>query len=242
MRVGVNPGIDHLYAIKTINDVHAKDGKLLAIRLGPGAAVLPKDVARIHMDFAYKLNDGHLGPRSVPSPSSPSLPPSFTFSASFPDHLTRSKFWRHSLPRLKYHNPAVSMTVNRTQDQTGPATLTVFFAPPPASTSPTASPTPTSSTSTSTTPSDYVPHDRSQTINMKNRHESEILSQLIAVTKAMPIEATPREQEELREMEEVSRRAERDRRVSATANEKSRRREAMLAQARGEVAEARAAA
>jgi len=36
---------------------------LLAIRLGPGAAMLPPEVTRIHMDFAFKLNDGHFGPR-----------------------------------------------------------------------------------------------------------------------------------------------------------------------------------
>ena len=26
--VGVDPGVDHLYAIKTINDVHSKGGKV----------------------------------------------------------------------------------------------------------------------------------------------------------------------------------------------------------------------
>lgn len=37
--------------------------KLLAIRLGPGAVVLPKEVKRIHMRFAPKINEGHMGPR-----------------------------------------------------------------------------------------------------------------------------------------------------------------------------------
>lgn len=37
--------------------------KLLAIRLGPGAVVLPKEVTRIHMRFAPKINQGHMGPR-----------------------------------------------------------------------------------------------------------------------------------------------------------------------------------
>lgn len=37
--------------------------KLVKIRCGPGAAVLPKDVTRIHMEFAHKLAGGHMGPR-----------------------------------------------------------------------------------------------------------------------------------------------------------------------------------
>ena len=40
--------------------------QLLSIRIGPGAAILPRDVSRIHMDFAPKFNDGHLGPRYSP--------------------------------------------------------------------------------------------------------------------------------------------------------------------------------
>ena len=37
--------------------------KLLAIRLGSGAMVLPKEVTRIHMRFARKIDGGHMGPR-----------------------------------------------------------------------------------------------------------------------------------------------------------------------------------
>jgi len=39
--------------------------KLLAIRIGPGAAVLPPEVTRIHMDFARDIEDGHYGPRYI---------------------------------------------------------------------------------------------------------------------------------------------------------------------------------
>ena len=28
--IGVDPGVDHLYALKTINEVHAEGGKVLA--------------------------------------------------------------------------------------------------------------------------------------------------------------------------------------------------------------------
>lgn len=33
--VGVDPGMDHLYAIKTIGEVHAKGGKVLSFRSNP---------------------------------------------------------------------------------------------------------------------------------------------------------------------------------------------------------------
>lgn len=39
--------------------------KLLAIRLGSGALVLPKDVKRIHLRFAQRIDGGHAGPRYV---------------------------------------------------------------------------------------------------------------------------------------------------------------------------------
>lgn len=39
--------------------------KLLSIRLGSGAYVLPKDIKKIHLRFAPKMNGGHMGPRYV---------------------------------------------------------------------------------------------------------------------------------------------------------------------------------
>lgn len=39
--------------------------RLLAIRLGPGALILPKDVKRINLRFAPRINEGHMGPRYV---------------------------------------------------------------------------------------------------------------------------------------------------------------------------------
>lgn len=37
--------------------------KLLAIRLGSGAFILPKDIKKIHLRFAPNMNGGHMGPR-----------------------------------------------------------------------------------------------------------------------------------------------------------------------------------
>jgi len=74
---------------------------------------------------------------------------------------------------------------------------------------------------------------------MKHRHESEILSQLLAITKASPVEPTPEELEELRRLEEQQIESEKDARRSQAVNEKRRRQAAILAQARGQVAAAR---
>ncbi|MCJ1392443.1 hypothetical protein MMC18_005310 [Xylographa bjoerkii] len=165
---------------------------LFSIRLGPGAAILPKDVKRIHLDFAAKFNDGHLGPR---------------------------RFFQHCLPRLKYHNPAVSMTVNRTTDQAGPATLTVFFGTSPASPAP-------ASTSV---------NERVEVIDMKHRQEAEILARLLELTRAVQVRATEEEELELLAMEEERVRSEGDRERNRLFLEEKRRQEALLAQAKASV-------
>ncbi|MCJ1381790.1 hypothetical protein MMC17_004901 [Xylographa soralifera] len=165
---------------------------LFSIRLGPGAAILPKDVKRIHLDFATKFNDGHLGPR---------------------------RFFQHCLPRLKYHNPGVSMTVNRTTNQGGPATMTVFFGTSP----------------TSAAPAGTSVNERVQVIDMKHRQEPEILQRLLEVTKAVQVRATEEEELELRAMEEESARSEGDRERNRLFLEEKRRQAALLAQAKASV-------
>lgn len=179
------------------------------MRLGRGAAILPRDIKRIHLDFAFKFNDGHLGARKV---------------------------WRNYLPRLKYHNPAVSMTVNRTQNQTGPATLTIFYASPSDSPGNTSSPAPSSSTTQSTPTSDHTPFERTETIDMKHRHESEILSDLMDLTKATPVVPTPEEEAELQQLAEEERQSGLDRARNAAYTEQKRQEKALLDQARGAVA------
>ncbi|OJD12031.1 hypothetical protein AJ78_07319 [Emergomyces pasteurianus Ep9510] len=81
---------------------------LLNMRVGLGAAVLPPatsapglpPVTRIHLTYARKIYEGHGGAR---------------------------KFWRICLPRLKYHNPALAVTVKQTSEQEGPAILSIYF-------------------------------------------------------------------------------------------------------------------
>ncbi|KFY74689.1 hypothetical protein V501_02765 [Pseudogymnoascus sp. VKM F-4519 (FW-2642)] len=169
---------------------------LLAIKLGPGAAVLPKNVTKLHMEFAKRMNDGHYGPR---------------------------KFWHSCLPRLKYHNPTVSMTLERTTNQEGPALMTVYFddATQPE--------TPVAGTQTEPTTSSQ---QRVVTINMKHRHESEILSQLLALTNAVPVEPTPEEVEQLQQLAAQQEVSERDSARHAIFNAEKKREKAILAQAR----------
>ncbi|KAL8659890.1 MAG: hypothetical protein Q9226_000184 [Calogaya cf. arnoldii] len=170
--------------------------------------ILPRDVKRIHLDFAYKLNDGHFGARKV---------------------------WRNYLPRLKYHNPAISMSVNRTQNQSGPATLTVFFASPSDPAPNTSSPAPSSSTTQNTPTSDHAPFERTVTIEMKHRHESEILSELLSLTKASPVEPSAEEEAELEKLAEEERQGGLDRAKNAAYTEQKRQEKALLDQARGAV-------
>ncbi|KFY30978.1 hypothetical protein V493_01505 [Pseudogymnoascus sp. VKM F-4281 (FW-2241)] len=172
---------------------------LLAIKLGPGAAVLPKNVTKLHMEFAKRLNEGHFGPR---------------------------KFWQSYLPRLKYHNPAVSMTLDRTTNQEGPALMTVYFDDTAQPQTPSA---PVSGTQTEPTTSDK---QRVVTINMKHRHESEILSQLLALTNAVPVEPTPEEVEQLQELAGQQEVSEKDSARHRIFNKEKKREEAILAQAR----------
>lgn len=170
--------------------------------------MLPQGIKRIHLDFAFKIDDGHFGARKV---------------------------WRNYLPRLKYHNPAVSMTVNRSHDQAGPATLTVFYASPSDSASGTSSPAPSSSTTQETPPSHHARFERTETIDMKHRHESEILSELMDLTKATPVVATAEEEAELQELADQEKRSESDRARNAAYTEQKRQEKALLDQARGAV-------
>ncbi|KAI4177341.1 MAG: hypothetical protein LQ343_000321 [Gyalolechia ehrenbergii] len=180
--------------------------QLLTVRLGAGAALLPRDVKRIHLDFASKFNDGHLGARKV---------------------------WRNHLPRLKYHNPAVSMTVNRSQDQAGPAILTIFYTSPHDPATATIPPRPTASITQDTPASSHTPFERTKTINMKHRHESDILSELMGLTKATPVVATPKEAVELQKLVDEEKRAALDRARNAAYTDQKRQEKALLDQARG---------
>ncbi|KAI4869063.1 CI-B8 domain-containing protein [Hypoxylon rubiginosum] len=192
--------------------------KLLALRHGPGAAILPPEITRIHMDFAQKWNDGHMGPR---------------------------KFWRTCLPRLKFWNPAIPMLVNRTTDQSAAAKMSIYFRQASLS-----SDTPSALASKlSALPLAQQPHssienehpapepeegERVVTIDMKNVHSDEILSEFMAKTGATLVHPTPDELVEMRKVEELADRAAVDRAIRKKYLDDVRREERMLAVARQE--------
>ncbi|KAK0344323.1 hypothetical protein LTR91_011934 [Friedmanniomyces endolithicus] len=181
--------------------------RLLAIRLGSGAYILPKDINRIHMRFAPRIEGGHMGPR---------------------------KFWHHELVRLKYHNPAVSMTTDRTARAEDPAVLSVHFTSP----SPTQSSEDTASSSTTadSTTAAAQPTERVSTIDMKHRTNAEILEELVRMTKAQAVEATEAEREELRSLEEQRVKGAKDSAKSLEVRARVAREKQLLEQARGELA------
>jgi len=154
-------------------------------------------------------------------------------------HMAPRKFWRHELVRMKYHNPAVSMTVDRTAPSTDPALMTVFFAPknaPQTSSSSTGTGAPTSSTSGDKAPSEYTPTEKTEEIPMTNRTPVEILGDLIKLTNATSVEATPEELEQLEGLNQARIKGAKDAKLSLEVREKKKREEALLAQARGEMA------
>lgn len=127
------------------------------------------------------------------------------------------------------------MTVNRSQDNTGPAALTIFYGASKES-APATSPSPRLSSTTQSAPtSDHTPFERIETINMKNKHESDILSEMINSTKATPVFPTPEEEAELQQLSDEEKRSAADRARNAAYTEQKRQEKALLDQARGTV-------
>ncbi|KAK1772975.1 CI-B8 domain-containing protein [Phialemonium atrogriseum] len=196
-------------------------GQLLEIRHGPGAALLPPDVTRIHIEFAKKNSEGHMGPR---------------------------KFWRESLPRLKFWNPAIPMIVNRTTDQAGPATMTLYFRDGSKDADAAAAAAEEGAQSEIASSADgfaKAPEpaqgERTVSINMKALHSSIILKEFMEKTGAVPVLPTPQEEAELRDAEELRKRGEVDRERVRRMLEAQRREAALVAQARNEAATLKAA-
>jgi len=69
---------------------------------------------------------------------------------------------------------------------------------------------------------------------MKNRTDSEILSQLMALTKAKAVAPTPEDLEEIRKLEEFKAKSDADKAVSLKERAREKQKADMLAQARGE--------
>ncbi|KAG6018883.1 hypothetical protein E4U40_007648 [Claviceps sp. LM458 group G5] len=198
---------------------------LINLRCGPGAAILPPEVTRIHMDFAMRMDGGHMGAR---------------------------KFWREKLPRLKYYNPSIPMIVNRHDQNATSPLLTVYLrtksatdnsttaddsttasAPPPPTTQPASSRT---NLSKAQPP---APDEEIVTIDMKNKQSSQILEQFLQETRAVALQPTKEDIEEMQYLEELRLQGNADREMMRQKREALKREEDMLRRARsvGEMTE-----
>ncbi|CVK86792.1 related to ribosomal protein MRP49 [Fusarium mangiferae] len=187
--------------------------KIISLRCGPGAAILPPEVTRIHMDFATSFKNGHMGAK---------------------------KFWRENLPRLKYHNPSVPMIVNRHSRNNKKPTISIYLRKPDTSTpAPATRSQPSSSRNNMSKATPPDADEKIITVDMTEKHSSHILEYVLAETRAVPIKPTKEEIRELQELDAMARQAEVDRARMRSLREEKKREEDMLKRARaaGGVAE-----
>ncbi|KAF4420011.1 ribosomal MRP49 [Fusarium acutatum] len=186
---------------------------IISLRCGPGAAILPPEVTRIHMDFATSFKNGHMGAK---------------------------KFWRENLPRLKYHNPSVPMIVNRHSRNNKKPTISIYLRKPDASTpAPATRSQPSSSRNNMSKATPPDADEKIITVDMTEKHSSHILEYVLAETRAVPLKPTKEEVRELQELDAMARQAEVDRARMRSLREEKKREEDMLKRARaaGGVAE-----
>ncbi|KAL3461362.1 CI-B8 domain-containing protein [Aspergillus heterothallicus] len=189
---------------------------LLEVRIGTGAATLPTAatatkefpaITRLHLTYAQKIYGGHQGARH---------------------------FWRNCLPRLKYHNPAIPMTVKQTTNQEAPAALTIYFSENISSAA--------SANATKLTDK-HAPapsaSEKTTVMNLKDLNYTDIWHNLKTFTGAIELSPTKEEQSELKKVEEMRQKAVEDRKRVAEIRQAKKDQEKMLEQARGEVAKLR---
>ncbi|CAG8971231.1 hypothetical protein HYALB_00001395 [Hymenoscyphus albidus] len=144
--------------------------------MGDGAIILPPEVKKIRMEFAIARDEGHTGPRL---------------------------FWRNELRRIKYYNPALEVSIARTENPQDPALMTVFFATTERLQLPGPTPiTPEASASTPQTDLTLTTPHRTEVFNIKNRGPSMILAQLLKLTNATPVEPTEEQLEQRESLKE----------------------------------------
>ena len=187
---------------------------MLEVRVGTGAAIFPTlataskefpAVTRLHLTYAQKIYGGHQGARH---------------------------FWRKCLPRLKYHNPGVRMTVQQTEDQAGPAALTIYFAERMSSTA-------SAVAGKNQVTDKHAPapeaSEKTAVVDLKNLTWEEIWSRVQASTGAEDVPASEADQEEAKKLKAISEKAVGDRERIQAMRQAKKDQERMLAEARGEV-------
>ncbi|KAK2802119.1 hypothetical protein FQN50_007483 [Emmonsiellopsis sp. PD_5] len=188
---------------------------LLNMRVGLGAALLPpaasapnsSPVTRLHLTYARKIYEGHQGAR---------------------------KFWRICLPRLKFHNPALPVTVNQTLDQTGPAMLSIYFNKTAAAAETGAAAQSSSEVLDALAPAP-TESEVVKTLDVKNKDVRAIWAQFKAATGAEDLPITPEDQAEIEEMNRLNAKSELDRKRVAENMQAIRDQEKLLEAAREDV-------
>lgn len=148
------------------------------------------------------------------------------------------KLWRNELIRLKYHNPAVPITIDRTAQQDDQAVLSIHFTEhdaPQTSASETSSPAPIDSTTSTSTPSDAAATTRVETIDMTGKMNDEILAALISATKATVLDTSAADQSLLLDLRAQETRNAAARALSAEVRRKAKREAEALRRARVDV-------
>ncbi|PYH84194.1 50S ribosomal protein Mrp49 [Aspergillus uvarum CBS 121591] len=187
--------------------------QLLNVRVGTGAAVFPAApsatqefpaITRLHLTYARKIYGGHQGARH---------------------------FWRNCLPRLKYHNPGIPMTVRQTEDQDGPAALSVYFA---QQTSPIAASLAAEDLKDAHAPAPAA-NEQVAVLDVRNLPYTEIWNKVKNMTGATEISATAEETAELRKLDQMAAKSKTDRVRIATMRQAKKDQERMLQEAREQV-------
>ena len=125
------------------------------------------------------------------------------------------------MPRLKYHNPSVVMTMNRSIEPSEQPSLTVYFSNPSSSS---ASPEAASK-----------PTGKSRIIDLRHKTDSQILTEFVQLTGATVLEPTAEDVELAQQLTEAKDKSETDRKRMLEVTRVRKREEEILRQARGEI-------
>ncbi|KAF4768171.1 hypothetical protein N7455_012472 [Penicillium solitum] len=187
---------------------------MLQAKIGTGAAIFPSlasaskefpAVTRLHLTYARKIDQGHAGARH---------------------------FWRNCLPRLKYHNPGVPMSVTQTSNQQGPAALTIYFAERVGSAA-------TALANEKKVIDELAPapeaNEQSAVLDIKNRTYQQIWDRVQAMTNAKVVPANSEDIALSQKLAEIKKKSGPDRERVQAIRQAKKDQERMLAEARGQV-------
>lgn len=159
----------------------------------------------------------------------------FKFSHALSPIRAFRKFWRENLPRLKYHNPAVPIIINRHHENDTPPTMTIYMR---SADRPAAAESPDSTTPLFSSHSDLAkapqpaPGERAVRIDMKDKHSSEILHSFMTETSATPLQPTAEDISEMQALDALRQRGDIDRERVRQERAEKKREEDMLKRAR----------